>query len=69
MYDTQHRKLTDWTKQATEKGLPSEWTKTPNKVVNISFSPEDNDLMLLQDHEMFTVIDLKKVCIVWIFIK
>lgn len=61
MYNTKDSKLTDWSKQVSSNGLPKEWTRRYNKIVNIAFSPLDTDLMLLQDHEIFTVINLKKV--------
>lgn len=53
-------KLTDWSRQALQHGLPKQWTTRPNKVINIEFHPSNHEIMLLQDDEMFTLLDLSE---------
>ena len=52
---------TEWSKEATEKGLPKQWLAHKSKVVDIVFSPENKDIMILQQHDTFTLIDLLEV--------
>jgi len=51
-------KLTDWSKQALEHGLPKQWIGHHYKVINVQFDPSNHGLMLLQDDQMFTLLDL-----------
>uniref|UniRef100_A0A6P8I1P2 U3 small nucleolar RNA-associated protein 4 homolog n=1 Tax=Actinia tenebrosa TaxID=6105 RepID=A0A6P8I1P2_ACTTE len=60
MYNTNTSKLTDWSKQAAAQGLPKEWVQRHQKIVGITFDPSCSDLMILQDHEIFTVIDMRE---------
>lgn len=53
-------KLTDWSRQAFEQGLPKQWIGRHSKVINIQFHPDNYQLMLLQDHQMFTIVDLSE---------
>ncbi|XP_078365837.1 U3 small nucleolar RNA-associated protein 4 homolog isoform X1 [Oculina patagonica] len=53
-------KLTDWSRQASEHGLPKQWTEGRSKVINIQFNPSCHELMMLQDHSMFTILDLRE---------
>lgn len=54
-------KLTDWSKQALEHGLPKQWIGHHYKVINVQFDPNNHGLMLLQDDQMFTLLDLTEV--------
>jgi len=54
-------KLTDWSKQALEHGLPKQWIGHHYKVINVQFDPSNHGLMLLQDDQMFTLLDLTEV--------
>lgn len=54
-------RLTEWSKEALKKGLPYQWLTHKSKVIDISFSPECSDVMVLQGRDMFTRIDLREV--------
>lgn len=60
MFKPSNGKLTDWSRKALEKGLPKQWTTRHCKVTNIQFHPSNHELMLLQDHQMFTTLDLRQ---------
>lgn len=53
-------KLTKWSRRALEHGLPKQWTSRRSQVINIQFYPSCHEVMLLQDHNMFTLLDLKQ---------
>ena len=54
-------KLTKWSRQALEHGLPRQWTSRRSQVINIQFNPSCHEVVLLQDHNMFTLLDLREV--------
>lgn len=53
-------KLTKWSRRALEHGLPKQWTTRRSQVISIQFNPSCHEVMLLQDHNMFTLLDLKE---------
>ncbi|XP_058956730.2 U3 small nucleolar RNA-associated protein 4 homolog [Pocillopora verrucosa] len=53
-------KLTKWSRQALEHGLPRQWTSRRSQVINIQFNPSCHEVVLLQDHNMFTLLDLRE---------
>lgn len=61
LFKPSNGKLTKWSRQASELGLPKQWTERRSKVINIQFDPYCHDLMMLQDHSMFTILDLRQV--------
>jgi len=61
MFKPSSGKLTNWSRQAAEHGLPKQWTERRSKVINIQFNPSCHELMMLQDHSMFTILDLREV--------
>ena len=61
IYSMESMKLTSWSKRALEHGLPKQWLGQHRKVVDLGFSPACHELVLLQNHEMFTLLDLREV--------
>jgi len=60
MFKPSSGKLTNWSRQASEHGLPKQWTERRSKVINVQFNPSCHELMMLQDHSMFTILDLRE---------
>lgn len=60
MFKPSSGKLTNWSRQAAEHGLPKQWTERCSKVIIIQFNPSCHELMMLQDHSMFTILDLRE---------
>ena len=57
----QKMKMTEWSKQTAEAGLPRQWRRLPTKVIQILFDLISPNILLLQSHDMFTVVDTAKV--------
>ena len=62
MFNIKKMKMADWSKKASKESLPQQWQTMPTKVVNISFDPYNKDVVLLQSHDMFVLLDTTKVC-------
>ena len=61
MFDIDKMKMTDWSKEAAENGLPTQWQNQPTKVIRILFDRNDPNIMLLHSSDMITLIDISKV--------
>lgn len=61
MFQPSNARLTDWSRHALQHGLPEQWRTRRSKVINIEFHPSDYHIMLLQDNEMFTLLDFNEV--------
>ena len=61
MFNIGKMKMTKWSKKASKEGLPQQWQTMPTKVINILFDPYCKDIMLLQSHDMFVLLDTTKV--------
>ena len=61
MFNIGKMKMTGWSKKASKAGLPQQWQKMPTKVINILFDPYCKDMMMLQSHDMFVLLDTTKV--------
>ena len=61
MFDIEKMKMTEWSKQTAEAGLPRQWRMLPTKVIRILFDLISPNILLLQSHDMFTVVDTAKV--------
>jgi hypothetical protein len=61
MFNIGKMKMTGWSKKASKAGLPQQWQKIPTKVINILFDPYCKDMMMLQSHDMFVLLDTTKV--------
>ena len=61
MFDTENMRMTDWSKNASKKGLPRQWQLMPTKVLNVLFDPYCKDVMFLHSHDMFVLLDITKV--------
>lgn len=62
MFDIEQMKMTSWSKKASKTGLPEQWQRLPSKVVNILFDCNNKEIVFLQSHDMFVLLDISKVC-------
>ncbi|XP_028410149.1 U3 small nucleolar RNA-associated protein 4 homolog [Dendronephthya gigantea] len=60
MFNIEKMKMTNWSKKASKNSLPQQWQGRHTKVVNILFDPYCKDIMLLQSHDMFVLLDTTK---------
>ena len=61
LFDIDQMKMTNWSKEAAENGLPAQWQNHPTKVIRILFDRNDPNTMLLHSSDMITLIDIAKV--------
>lgn len=60
VFKPSNARLTDWSRHALQHGLPEQWRTRRSKVINIEFHPRDHHIVLLQDREMFTLLDFNE---------
>ncbi|KAK2550404.1 U3 small nucleolar RNA-associated protein 4-like protein [Acropora cervicornis] len=60
VFKPSNARLTDWSRHALQHGLPEQWRTRRSKVINIEFHPRDHHIILLQDREMFTLLDFNE---------
>ncbi|XP_046842982.1 U3 small nucleolar RNA-associated protein 4 homolog [Xenia sp. Carnegie-2017] len=60
MFDIEQMKMTSWSKKASKTGLPEQWQRLPSKVVNILFDCNNKEMMFLQSHDLFILLDISK---------
>lgn len=62
MFDVEKMKMTEWSKQAAQTGLPRQWQVLRTKVIDILFDLRTPGVLLLHSHDMFALVDTTKVC-------